>query len=124
MARTPRVAIIGGGNAGLAAALALHRRGVEVTVYEQAGQLSGQQDAEAADLKKLEQQRQRLNNPVYIEQLARDRLHMCLPGANCYVIIGGQAAGRSSAGSAAASTPWYERLWHSVRQADQGPVHE
>jgi salicylate hydroxylase len=40
MARTPRVAIIGGGIAGLAAALALHRRGVEVTVYEQAGELS------------------------------------------------------------------------------------
>jgi salicylate hydroxylase len=40
MARAPRVAIIGGGIAGLAAALALHRRGVEVTVYEQAGELS------------------------------------------------------------------------------------
>jgi salicylate hydroxylase len=40
MARTPRVAIIGGGIAGLAAALALHRRGVEVTVYEQTGELS------------------------------------------------------------------------------------
>jgi salicylate hydroxylase len=40
MARTPRVAIIGGGIAGLAAALALHRRGVEVTVYEQAAALS------------------------------------------------------------------------------------
>jgi salicylate hydroxylase len=40
MARTPRVAIIGGGIAGLAAALALHPRGVEVTVYEQAGELS------------------------------------------------------------------------------------
>jgi len=40
MARTPRVAIIGGGIAGLAAALALHRHGVEATVYEQAGELS------------------------------------------------------------------------------------
>ena len=40
MARTPRVAIIGGGIAGLAAALALHRRGVAVTVYEQAAELS------------------------------------------------------------------------------------
>jgi salicylate hydroxylase len=40
MARAPRVAIIGGGIAGLAAALALRRRGVEVTVYEQAGELS------------------------------------------------------------------------------------
>ena len=39
-ARSPRVAIIGGGIAGLAAAVALHRRSVEVTVYEQAGELS------------------------------------------------------------------------------------
>lgn len=38
--RTPRVAIIGGGIAGLAAAVALHRRGVEATVYEQASELS------------------------------------------------------------------------------------
>ena len=40
MARTPQLAIIGGGIAGLAAAVALHRRGVEVTVYEQAPELS------------------------------------------------------------------------------------
>src|SRR5215207_2487259 len=40
MNRTPRVAVIGGGIAGLAAALALHRRGIEVAVYEQAGALS------------------------------------------------------------------------------------
>jgi salicylate hydroxylase len=39
MARTPRAAIIGGGIAGLAA-VALHRRGIEVTVYEQAPELS------------------------------------------------------------------------------------
>lgn len=40
MPRAPRVAVIGGGIAGLAAAVALHRRGVEVTVYEQASALS------------------------------------------------------------------------------------
>lgn len=40
MARRPRVAIIGGGIGGLAAALALDRRGIEVTVYEQTAQLS------------------------------------------------------------------------------------
>jgi salicylate hydroxylase len=40
MARAPRIAIIGGGIAGLAAAVALHRRGIEVTVYEQAPELS------------------------------------------------------------------------------------
>jgi salicylate hydroxylase len=40
MARSPRIAIIGGGIAGLAAAVALHRRGIEVAVYEQAPALS------------------------------------------------------------------------------------
>ncbi len=40
MPRTPRVAIVGGGIGGLAAALALERRGVETIVFEQAPTLS------------------------------------------------------------------------------------
>ncbi len=40
MARTPRVAIVGGGIGGLAATLALNRRGIEATAYEQASRLS------------------------------------------------------------------------------------
>jgi cell division protein FtsL len=89
----------------------------------QIDQLQAQSQASTAELARLRAEAARLNDPAYIEQQARDRLHMCLPGSNCYVIIGGQAAGRGSAGSAAAGTPWYERLWHSVREADQGPVH-
>ncbi|HEY5211103.1 MAG TPA: FAD-dependent monooxygenase [Stellaceae bacterium] len=40
MSRTPRIAIIGGGIGGLAAGLALHRRGLDVMVYEQSPRLS------------------------------------------------------------------------------------
>ena len=40
MPRTPRIAIIGGGIGGLAAALALERRGAETIVYEQSSELS------------------------------------------------------------------------------------
>jgi salicylate hydroxylase len=40
MPRTARIAIIGGGIGGLAAALAMHRRGLEVTVHEQSPKLS------------------------------------------------------------------------------------
>src|SRR5581483_7583197 len=40
MGRAPRVVIIGGGIGGLAAALALERRGAETIVCEQAGELS------------------------------------------------------------------------------------
>jgi salicylate hydroxylase len=39
MARKPRVAIVGGGIGGLTAAVALHRRGIEVEVFEQAAQI-------------------------------------------------------------------------------------
>lgn len=40
MARTPRVAIIGGGIGGLAACLAMRHRGIEAMVYEQSPRLS------------------------------------------------------------------------------------
>jgi salicylate hydroxylase len=40
MARTPRIAIVGGGIGGLAAARALNMRGIEAVVYEQASRLS------------------------------------------------------------------------------------
>ncbi|HEY7920279.1 MAG TPA: septum formation initiator family protein [Streptosporangiaceae bacterium] len=85
----------------------------------QLDQLQAQSAATTAELARLRAEALRLNQPAYIEQQAQDRLHMCLPGASCYVIIGGRPAG-SSAVAAAAGTPWYERLWHSVRQADQG----
>jgi salicylate hydroxylase len=39
MARNPKVAIVGAGIGGLAAALALHRRGIETAVYEQSAEL-------------------------------------------------------------------------------------
>jgi len=39
VARTPKVAIVGGGIGGLAAALALQRRGIEVAVYERAPEI-------------------------------------------------------------------------------------
>ena len=84
----------------------------------QIDQLQAQSAATAAELSRLRAEAAQLNDPSYIEQQARDRLHWCLPGQTCYVIIGGQPAGHSAA-AATAAIPWYERLWHSVRQADQ-----
>ncbi len=89
----------------------------------QIDQLQAQSAATTAELARLQAEAQRLNEPAYIEQQAMDRLHMCLPKTSCYVIIGGRPSARASAVAAAAATPWYERLWHSVRQADQGNPH-
>ncbi len=75
----------------------------------------------AAQLRQLQEQQQRLNDPAYVEQIARDRLHMCLRGETCYVIIGGQASHAGGPATAAVSlSPWYARLWQSVQQADHG----
>jgi cell division protein FtsB len=84
----------------------------------QIDQLVAENQATSAELARLRAQAARLNDPAYIEQQARDRLHWCMPGQTCYVIVGGQPAS-SGAQAAEAGTPWYERLWHSVHQADQ-----
>ena len=84
----------------------------------QIDQLQAQRQVLVTQLQRLQREQRRLNDPAYVEQLARDRLHLCMRGATCYVIIGGHARAGSSV--AAAGTPWYERLWQSVRVADRG----
>jgi cell division protein FtsB len=84
----------------------------------QIDQLVAESQATSAELARLRAEAARLNDPAYIEQQARDRLHWCMPRQTCYVIIGGQPA-RNGQVTADAGTPWYERLWHSVHQADQ-----
>ncbi len=75
-------------------------------------------------LKSLEHERRRLNDPVYIERLARDRLHLCLPTQMCYEIIGAAPKSARTAAARAGSVPWYARLWSSVQQAnDPQPGH-
>ena len=83
----------------------------------QIDQLQAQRSVVLGQLRQLEHQRQRLNDPAYIEQLARDRLHMCLRGQTCYVVIGTSQHHRGQA-AAGGLTPWYARLWESVQQAD------
>jgi cell division protein FtsB len=84
----------------------------------QIDQLQAERQMTLAQLRSLEREQQRLGDPAYVEQLARDKLHFCLTGQTCYVIIGGPGSGAASA--RAAGTPWYDRLWHSVQQADRG----
>ena len=86
----------------------------------QIDQLQAQRLGLLAQLRTLERQQQRLNDPAYIEQLARDKLHFCMTGETCYVIIGGGSGHGTALVTPGAITPWYERLWHSVQQADRG----
>ncbi len=66
----------------------------------------------------LRAEQARLKEPVYIEQQARDRLHMCLPTQMCYVIINPRSRSAKDVAARKAATPWYGRLWSSVQQAN------
>ena len=85
----------------------------------QISQLGAQQQSLYVQLSRLHAEQQRLNEPAYIEQRARDELHMCLPRQTCYVIINGKPAAGLIQPRPALPSAWYGRLWQSVRQADR-----
>jgi cell division protein FtsL len=71
----------------------------------------------AIQVKHMRAEAQALRSPTVIEQEARDDLHMCFPSQICYEVIFPSARHRSSP-QGASVTPWYGRLWESVRAAD------
>jgi len=85
----------------------------------QIDQLEAQRQAIAATLSGLEAQQHKLTSNAYVEQQAQDRLHMCLPTQTCYVIISPRRPAERAAPVHTPGTPWYERLWNSVQQADK-----
>jgi type II secretory pathway pseudopilin PulG len=76
------------------------------------------QQQHVAALKHAQQQWQ---DPAYIEQQARLRLHYVLPGEKAYITLGPRAVkGRpvkKHASAPAVSGPWYSRLWQTVQIA-------
>jgi cell division protein FtsL len=89
----------------------------------QIDQLEAQRAAIALKLGRLQQQQKELTSNSYVEQQAEDKLHMCLPTQTCYVVIKPTPPRTQKATAAhAPTTPWYERVWSSVQQADKAPA--
>jgi cell division protein FtsB len=88
---------------------------------QQIDQLLAQQQATSAQVKVLQQQATALGQPSYVEQRARDELHMCFPDEQCYEVIDGQRPATVPA-SKPTGNPWYQKLWQSVKRADQEPA--
>ena len=84
----------------------------------QIDQLQAEHQIEAAQVSKLEAERNRLADPSYIEDQARARLGLCMPHETCYVVIDGRPGGGQQQPAAAKAGPWYATLWKSVQQAD------
>lgn len=70
----------------------------------------------------LEAKKQRLNQPEYIKQRARERLHFHMPGQRNYIVVDradADAEGDIEASAQAQQHPWFVNLWRSVEKADQ-----
>jgi cell division protein FtsB len=85
-------------------------------------------DSGQRDLKALQQLDHQLSDPAYIEDQARTRLQYAMPGDTVYEIVDqGQkstidaSAGKSTTTTTIAGNTWNERLWGSMRSADQSP---
>jgi cell division protein FtsB len=74
-------------------------------------------------LKRLEGEQARLRSAPYIEWQARDRLHMCFPSQQCFVIIDPLTRPSRNGADQQSGTPWYARLWSSVQLANAGAGH-
>jgi cell division protein FtsB len=85
----------------------------------QIDQLTAQRATAEAAVRRLAAEDKKLTSPSYVEQQARDRLHMCMPDQTCYVVIPGKKPPAAVAPAPAPVTPWYEKLWGSVRAANQ-----
>jgi cell division protein FtsB len=85
---------------------------------QQIGQLLAQRSTASLQVKALEEEAAQLGQPSYVEQRARDQLHMCFPGEQCYEVIDGQSPA-AAAPARRAADPWYAKLWQSVQRAGQ-----
>jgi cell division protein FtsB len=85
---------------------------------QQIDQLLAQQQAISEQVKALQGENVQLSQTWYIEQEARDVLHMCFPQEQCYQVVSGQQAKASVAKPQAVADPWYAKLWDSVQKAD------
>jgi cell division protein FtsB len=88
----------------------------------QIDELVAEQQMMQAQVKDLIAKRDMYENPAYIEQVAEQELHMCQPGAECYIIENGQSVIGVPKQAHPQSAPWYAKLWHSVEQSDSTPA--
>ncbi len=76
--------------------------------------LQAKQAALQAANQRLDQERARLKDPAYVEQLAKQDFHMARPGEQTWLLTGTPPADRAAkpAAKPAPHEPWYQRAWH------------
>ncbi|WP_351227889.1 septum formation initiator family protein [Streptomyces sp. NPDC002133] len=76
--------------------------------------------AARARVEQLRDEKARLQDDAYIMRLAREHLHMVLPGETGYTMIDPRAGRQPRAEEGGAARPWYSNVWDGVDHADAG----
>ena len=78
--------------------------------------LQAKQQALAAENARLEAEHKRLQDPAYVQQLAKRDYHVVAPGEEAWVVTGAPPAGAGAMAAAAADPdpPWYKRVWQGL----------
>ena len=122
---TARAAVLAVAFASVSLAVALPFK-IWLAQRGQIADLQAQTKAQEQHVAALQAQQQRWNDPAYIEQQARLRLHYVLPGEKAYVYLGPKPGAAKPAPNATAGPavtgPWYSRLWQTVQIA--GAAHK
>ncbi|MGI5338372.1 FtsB family cell division protein [Streptomyces sp. CA-181903] len=69
-------------------------------------------------VKRLREEKARLEDPAYVERLAREHLHYVRPGETGYTVVDGSGNARHRRDQGAADRPWYVNLWDGVDTSD------
>ena len=75
----------------------------------------------------LEARKRQLQDPAYVERLARERLHFVRPGEVPYILLTPpptpvpSASGVPGGPGVGGTGPWYSRLWGTVEAAGTAP---
>jgi len=86
---------------------------------DQNAQLAAEVDTREQRVAELEAQLRDWEDPDFIEEQARDRLHYVYPGETGYIVTDGEEPARTAAPPQTPALPgsWYERLWRSVEDS-------
>ena len=122
---TARAAILALALASVALAIALPFK-VWLGQRGEISALQAQTRAQERAVAGLQHQQQQWQDPAYVEQQARLRLHYVLPGEKAYIVLGRAKPKVAKPGRApsvpALTGPWYSRLWQTVQLAGADPA--
>src|SRR4051794_23890274 len=115
---TARAAVLAVALASVALAVALPFK-IWLAQRGEISSLQSQTHAQEQHVAALQHQQQQWQDPAYIEQQARQRLHYVRPGEKAYVVIGPvkkpAAAAKKAPAAPTLTGPWYSRLWQTVQ---------